>query len=103
MTAREIAALWIIGLAGVAAIVWDHRSQTNSVLNALGAPAAPSGDGAATIIAGPSTGLTTNGATPAAGNEFGPLATWGNASDGSTSPSGLDTVFGDIFHSLSGE
>jgi len=102
MTAREIAALWIIGLAGIAIIIWDHRAQAQNVVNALSGPSGGVANNPGVIIPGPSTGRTTNNATPMAGNEFGFLATYGNALSGDASPSGPDFAFSDIFNSLNG-
>jgi hypothetical protein len=38
MTAREQATLWIVALVGIAIIIYDHRIQTLSVLQALALP-----------------------------------------------------------------
>jgi hypothetical protein len=103
MTAREIASLWIVAVAAVFVLIWDHRNQSGAILSALGGPSKPSlANGAQTVLLGPSTSLTTNGATPMAGNEFGALATYGNRFDGSTQANGSDSAFGNIFNDLSG-
>jgi len=104
MTAREIASLWLIGIAAVFIIVWDHRNQAGTVLNALGASQTPSAGASAmsgaVIPQSAPNSTTTNSAIPVAGNEFGFLATYGNRLTGDTSGSGVDAVFGDIFNNM---
>ena len=99
MNAREISTLWIIGVAAVALIIWDHRNALNTILNAVGGGVT----GQATpdvIISQVTSNLTTNNATPMAGNEFGSLATRGGIIDGDVQPNGLDKVFGSIWDNL---
>jgi hypothetical protein len=104
MTAREIASLWIIGVAAIFIIIWDHRNQAGSVLNALGASQAPSAGAqsmnAPIIPQGAPNNTNTNNAEPVAGNEFGFIATYGNRFSGDTSASGVDAVFGNIFDNI---
>ena|ERR1700731_2524166 len=102
MTPREIATLWIVGLAAVMLIIWDHRQTQGTILDAMGrAPGTQVIPDA--IITSVNSQLTTNDATPMAGNEFGRIATYGNVLAGDTQPNGLDKVFGNIFDNLAGE
>ena len=101
MTSREIASLWIIGIGAAALIVWDYRNQLNAIVGAItGAPSPGSAKAANTINPGPSTNLTTNAATPLAGNEFGFLQTYGNSLSGDVVPGGPGVAFGSIWNDL---
>jgi hypothetical protein len=98
MTAREGATLWLIGIAAIAIVIWDHRNSLNTIMASLsGSPGQviPSD-----IQVSQTANLTTNSAIPMAGNEFGALATRGGLIDGATQPNGLDKVFGNIWDNL---
>jgi hypothetical protein len=98
MTAREGATLWLIGIAAIALVIWDHRNSMNKILANLGGT---TGQILPTdIMPGQTANLTTNSAIPMAGNEFGALATRGGLIDGATQPNGLDKVFGSIWDNL---
>lgn len=101
MSAREIAGLWLVGIIGIAIIIWDHFTQTNLILNALGAggQAGVPGTQANPIVTRISSNVTTNDAMPVTGNEFGALGTYGTVMSGDVQP--LDAVFGDMWNNLS--
>ena len=95
MTPREIASLWLIGIAGIFLIIWDHRVHVNTILSAVTAPGAAPDNTIETSI---TSNLTTNAALPMAGNEFGRLAAYGTPLSGDVQPH--DLAFGDIWNSL---
>jgi len=64
MTPREHATLWIVALIGVAIIIYDHRLQTLSILNALSLPVGTPTTADNSVVTG--NGLGTNNPTPIA-------------------------------------
>jgi hypothetical protein len=104
MSAREMATIWIIGIAAVFVIIWDHRTQANRIVSATGSQ--PSGGVASNtlnIVEGPSTDVGTNNPIPMAGNEFGALTVYGNPGSGDAQANGHDAAFGNIFDNLAGQ
>lgn len=101
MSAREIASLWLVAIAGVTLILWDHRAHMQTVLGALSGRAGPVATSAPEVPDGMPQG--TNDPIPMAGNEFGFIATLGRQIDGDTQPQGPDVAFGDLFFSLNDE
>lgn len=100
MTAREIAGLWLISIAGISLVVYDHRSQMQTILGALGSPVGARPSNTEITPQADRRPLSTNSAMPMAGNEFGPLATYGTPLGGDVQPSGPDLIFSDIFYSM---
>ena len=103
MTAREMATIWIIGIAAVIVIIFDHRNQAASILNVIGVAPAQDKNQPLTIVTGPSTNIGTNNPMPIVGNEFGALAVYGDSLAGDTQPQGSDNAFGDLFNNLMGQ
>lgn len=100
MTSREIAGLWLIAIAGISLVVYDHRSQMQTILGALGSPIGALPSNTATAPQADRKPNSTNSAMPMAGNEFGPLTTFGTPLTGDVQPSGPDLIFSDIFYSM---
>jgi len=98
MTAREIASMWIIAVAAIFVIIWDYRNQVNMILANIVTPPRASAN---TVNYPPvSSDIGTNNPSPIAGNEFGPLATYGNSLTGDVQPQGPDASFGSVWDNL---
>lgn len=98
MSAREIATLWIIALAGVFVIILDHRMQAGQIMAMLGGSRAPIGGADNPILPGAAADVgiaTTNDVTPSAtGNARGIGALWANP------PTTMQSVFGSIWDDI---
>lgn len=96
LSPRQIATLWIIGIAGTAIIIYDHRVQALTILNALNTPQA-AGKAASGMMAAIFTPQGTNDPIPdAAAGRNGVANLWSIPYANTTS------AFGSIWDSLSG-
>lgn len=97
MTPREIASMWVIGIAAIFVIVWDYRTQLARVANIQPLPTSDQ-----LVPALKPGNLGTNDPIPMPGDRQGWLATYGNVIDGAAQSGGPDSVFTSIFARLRG-